>query len=110
MMNRLATCLVAGVLASALLAGGCTQMPTEKKSVSDIRPQISFRADGEQAQSARVLVDGLDMGMVSEYLDGKAALRVLSGNHKISVTAGGSVLLEEKAYLGDGVSRSFIVK
>ncbi|MDP2822271.1 MAG: hypothetical protein Q8O52_06285 [Sulfuritalea sp.] len=110
MKNRITARIVAGVLASALLGGGCTQMPTEKQSVSDMRPQISFRADGERAQTARVFVDGLDMGMVSEYLDGQAALRVLSGNHKISVTAGGSVLLEEKAYLGDGVSRSFIVK
>lgn len=102
--------LAAGTLSIALLAGACTQMPTEKRSVSDLRPQISFRADGERAQSARVFVDGLDMGLVSEYLEGQAALRVLSGTHKISVGVGGSVLLEEKTYLGDGVNRSFIVK
>jgi len=100
----------AGVLANGLLLGGCTQLPTEKQSVSDMRPQISFKAESEFAQGARVLVDGLDMGSVGEFLDGKAAVRVLSGMHKLTVTAGTTVLLDEKVYLGDGVSRSFIVK
>ena len=102
--------IAAGVIAGAFGVGGCTQMPTEKQSVSDMRPQISFRAESEFAQSARVLIDGLDMGSVGEFLDGKAAMRVLSGPHKLTVTTGSTVLLDEKIYLGDGVNRSFIVK
>jgi len=94
----------------SFLLGGCTQMPTEKQSISDMRPQISFKADGDRAQNSRVLVDGLDMGMVSDFIDGQAAVRVLPGTHMVKVTSDGSVLLEEKVYLGDGVTRSFIVK
>ena len=105
------TILVATVsLIGFLLAGGCTQMPTEKQSISDMRPQISFKVEGERAQDSRVVVDGLDMGMVSDFVDGKGAVRVLPGMHMVSVTSGGSIVLEEKVYLGDGVSRSFIVK
>lgn len=105
------TILVAAVsLIGSLLFGGCTQMPTEKQNISDMRPQISFNVEGERTQNSRVLVDGLDMGMVSDFIDGKAAVRVLPGTHIVSVTSSGSVLLEEKVYLGDGVSRSFIVK
>jgi hypothetical protein len=110
MMKVIAAIAMAAVFVGGLVVSGCTAMPTEKQSVSDMRPQISFKADGNPAQGARVIVDGLDMGPVSDYLDGQAALRVLSGTHTISVIAGSSVLLEEKTYLGDGVSRSFIVK
>lgn len=110
-MKRLAI----GLRIFALVIGtyslvACTQLPTEKQNVSDIRPQISFKAEGDSAFTARVIVDGLDMGAVSEYIDGGAALRVLPGTHKLTVIAGPRVLLDEKIYLGDGVSRSFIVK
>lgn len=110
MHKTITTLVVAGVLIGSLLSGGCTQMPTEKQNISDMRPQISFKAEGERALSSRVLVDGLDMGMVSDFIEGKAAVRVLPGMHIVSVTSGSSTLLEEKIYLGDGVSRSFIVK
>jgi hypothetical protein len=102
--------VTAGVLIGTLFFGGCVQMPTEKQGISDMRPQISFKAEGARAQGSHILVDGLEVGMVSDFLEGKAAVRVLAGTHIVSVTSGGSVLLEEKVYLGDGVSRTFIVK
>jgi hypothetical protein len=110
MHKSITTLVAAGVLIGSLLSVGCTQVPTEKQNISDMRPQISFKVEGERALGLRVLVDGLDMGMVSDFIDGKAAVRVLPGTHIVSVTSDGSVLLEEKVYLGDGVSRSFIVK
>lgn len=109
MRKILTTLLLAGALASAVLPG-CTQLPTEKQSVTDMRPQISFRAQSESTHGARVRVDGLDLGAVSDFLDGIAAVRVLPGTHQLTVTDGPAVLLNEKIYLGDGVSRTFIVK
>jgi len=102
--------VAAGALIGTLLFGGCTQMPTEKQNISDMRPQISFKVEGERALGSHILIDGLDMGMVSDFIDGKAAVRILPGTHIVSVILGSSVLLEEKVYLGDGVSRTFIVK
>ncbi len=89
---------------------GCTQMPTEKYGVSDLRPQISFRVAGEDLRLARVLVDGLDVGVVEDYLEGLAALRVLPGTHVVHIEWRGQRLLEERIYVGDGVQRTILVK
>jgi hypothetical protein len=88
----------------------CTQMPTEKQGVADMRPQLSFKFYEERLENARVLVDGLDMGVISDYQDGKAALRILPGNHVVRVELGGQPVIEEKIYVGDGVNRTVLVK
>lgn len=107
--NKLSAALLA--LAFGTLAG-CVQMPTEKQSVVDQRPQVSFRLDGasQRLAGARVFIDELDMGRVGDYLDGQASLRVLPGTHLVKVQLDRDVMVLERAYLGDGVVRSFIVK
>jgi hypothetical protein len=104
--------MTATLLASLPALGiiGCTQMPTEKQSVSDMRPQISFKTTDTQKHSARVFVDGLDMGSLGTYLDGVSALRIVSGTHQVRVMNGTQILLEEKFYAGDGVNRTFIIQ
>lgn len=99
------------VLALSGLAG-CVQYPTENQSVVDLRPQISFRFDTSDVRlnDSRVLVDGLDSGRLGDFVDGNGALRILPGTHSIQVISGSTVLLNERAYLGDGVSRPFNVK
>jgi hypothetical protein len=88
----------------------CVQMPTEKSGVSDLRPQISFRVVDEGLSGARVTVDGIDIGSVSDYPADTAALRILPGNHRIVVSTESAILLDEKVYIGDGVNRVFLVK
>ncbi len=92
-------------LALAALAA-CVSFPTEKSGVVDQRPQISFHI-GDADDDARVLVDGLDMGRAGDFAAGKAALRVLPGTHQLTVQAGQKVLVSEKFYVADGVSRTF---
>jgi hypothetical protein len=99
----------AALLCSAALAG-CVQLPTEKQSVVDQRPQISFRYEDSSVRNARVLVDDLDVGRVSDFRDGQASLRVLPGTHVIRVQRGDESLLDERAYLADGVVRPFTIK
>jgi hypothetical protein len=103
-------CFAAVAAAALLVAAGCTQMPTETRGVSDMRPQISFKPSSEATRAARVLLDGLDIGSVGDYLDGVSAARILPGSHVLQVRAGEAVLLEEKFYAADGVSRSFSLK
>jgi hypothetical protein len=109
-LTRLA--MTATLLAALPVLGiyGCTQMPTEKQGVSDIRPQISFKATDTQQHAARVIVDGLDMGSLGSYLDGIAALRIVSGTHQLRVVLGSQILLDEKFYAGDGVNRTFLIQ
>jgi hypothetical protein len=111
------TKLLRMTMTATLLAGlpvlgiyGCTQMPTEKQGVSDIRPQISFKTTDAQQHAARVIVDGLDMGSLGAYLEGIAALRIISGTHQVRVVLGNQVLLDEKFYAGDGVNRTFLIQ
>jgi hypothetical protein len=111
------TKLLRMTMAATLLAGlpvlgiyGCTQLPTEKQGVSDIRPQISFKTTDAQQHAARVIVDGLDMGSLGAYLEGIAALRIISGTHQVRVVLGNQVLLDEKFYAGDGVNRTFLIQ
>lgn len=104
---------LAAVTLTFTLFAGCVQYPTERQSVVDLRPQISFRfdpADSVRFGEARVLVDGLDSGRVADFADGKGALRVLPGSHQIRVVSSSGVLLDERAYIGDGVTRPFILK
>jgi len=101
--------LILTVVCIVFLAA-CTQMPTEKQNVVDMRPNLSFKVTDESLNRARVLVDGLDVGTVGDYLEGRTALRVLSGNHLVKVVLDGGTVHEEKVYVGDGVNRSLIVK
>lgn len=101
--------LTIAVLLSLTALTACVQMPTEKQSVVDQRPQISFRFNNEAIVDARVMVDELDAGRLGDFQDGKASLRVLPGTHVIKVVRGATVLLNERAYLADGVVRPFIV-
>jgi hypothetical protein len=100
----------AALLMSLVLLPGCVQMPTEKQSVSDMRPQISFRTTDTQMHAARVIVDGLDMGTVGAFLKGQAALRIQPGTHQLRVVLGSQQLLDEKFFVDDGVSRTFSVR
>lgn len=96
-------------LCGALLSA-CTQLPTEKQGISDMRPQISFQILSEELRAARVQVDGLDMGPVGDFREGVASLRILPGSHQISVSLNGRVMLDERLYVGSGVNRTLLVK
>ena len=107
------TPLIALMLALSSVVVGCVQFPTEKQQVVDQRPQLSFAVDdaNTSATSARVFVDGLDVGTVGNFVQGRAALRVLPGTHVVRVqSANGTLLLEQRIYLADGVSQALIVK
>lgn len=98
------------IIVSALLITACTQLPTEKQGISDIRPKLSFKISAENMKDAHVFIDGLDMGPVTDYQEGSAELRVLSGPHSIRIDLGGKTVTEEKIYMGDGVNRTILVK
>lgn len=100
---------ILAAIAVASLSISCVQMPTERASIVDTRPQISFRVMGE-VDLMRVFIDGLDMGPVANYLDrgpeeAGHALRILPGSHILRIENEGRIIHEEKLYVGDGVSK-----
>lgn len=108
--KRLAGLIVCTSLAACgLVLTACVQVPTEKAGVVDLRPQIAFKFNSEASRAAGVLVDGLNLGTAGNYADGVAALRIQPGSHVVTIVLGNQVLLQEKFYIGDGVSRTFLV-
>lgn len=103
---------VVQLIAVSAITMGCVQMPTEKQSVSDLRPQISFKANlsDQRMTSARVLIDNVDVGAVQEYLEGINTLKLQSGTHQLRIVQGNQILHDERFYAGDGVNKSFVVK
>lgn len=106
-MKHISSLVLIGLLLIPVTA--CVQMPTEKQGVSDLRPQISFVAESRHHDAA-VYVDNVPMGRVGDFIDGTSALRILPGTHSLRVAAGNTVLLDERFYVGDGVSRSFVIR
>lgn len=102
--------LVFCMSAAGLIGTGCVNTPTEKQSISDLRPQISFKVADDRMLSAHIQLDGLDAGMVADYVDGASAMRIRPGTHLLRIVSGSEVVLEERFYLGDGVNRAFIVR
>jgi hypothetical protein len=100
-------------MAFAIMAlAACVQMPTEKQSVADLRPQITFKLNAANplAPTSRVILDGQDMGSVQEFTDGVSALKVLPGTHQLQIRNGSLILQEERFYVADGVNKPFVVK
>lgn len=101
---------IAGLFFVVTLIAGCTQWPTEKQSISDLRPGISFKAQNPSLLEARVLLDGLDMGQAKDYQEGVAMMRVLPGPHLLNVSINGTKILDEKIFTSDGVNQTFLIQ
>lgn len=99
--------LALGVLIVGVSLTGCVQMPTEKQSVESLKPQISFRLANESAGYAVVVLDGLQVGAAGQFQTGRAALQIEPGMHQLVVHINGSTLINEKFYVGDGVTKTF---
>jgi hypothetical protein len=101
--------LIAAIATTVTGLAACA-LPTESASVVDLRPQVTFKVGDNALDDARVLIDGLDSGRLGDLKVGRAALRVLPGNHVVKVQMGSRVVHEERVYVGDGVSRTLLIK
>ena len=99
------------VAVSVHLMTGCVQMPTERQAAVDLRPRISFAVANPALDPAQlyVSVDGLAMGVVSSFMVGQQELTVLPGSHVVRVTLGDRIVMEERVYVGDGMTKTLLV-
>lgn len=109
-MKRLISRVFFAAAATIGVLAACTQMPTEKQGVADIRPQISFKLEKDELAQAQVRINGLVMGQAGDFRDGQSSLRLISGTHHLQVLLGNRVVLDERFYVADGVNKSFILK
>ncbi len=92
-----------------VFVSGCTQLPTEKQSISDMRPGLSFKAQNSDLLEGRVMLDNLDMGQAREYQEGYAMMRILPGPHLLAIYLNGQKIYEEKIYASDGVNQTILI-
>lgn len=110
-MKRLVSRVLFAIAAATIgVLPACTQMPTEKQGVADIRPQISFKLEKDELAQAQVRINGLVMGQAGDFRDGQSSLRLISGTHHLQVLLGSQVVLDERFYVADGVNKFFILK
>lgn len=102
--------LISALALSSLLFMACSQIPTDKQSAVDLRPQISFRPVSENTLNGRVYVDGLDVGAVNEFLENESALKVIPGKHVITIVSHDRTVYQETIYVGHGISRTIIIQ
>lgn len=110
MSKRWIYAAITGMTISATLLSGCTQMPTEKQGVADMRPQIAFRYERPEMAQALVSVNGINMGSVATYRDSVGALKLVPGTHHLQVSLSGTPVLDERFYIADGVNKTFVLK
>lgn len=110
MQKRWIYAAITGMAITATLLPGCTQMPTEKQGVADMRPQIAFRYENPEMAQALVSVNGINMGLVATYRDSVSSLKLIPGTHQLQVTLSGTVVLDERFYIADGVNKTFFLK
>lgn len=95
-------------VAAAATLSACSY-PTEVAQTVDSRPQVTFKT-ALNANRMALSVDGLPAGHVSDYLAGKAALRVLPGTHVIDVVKPDGARFQERIYVGDGVTKTVVIQ
>lgn len=85
------------ILVFFLLTAGCISMPETRVETTDTRPQIVIKG---APKNSVLLVDGLRMGMASDYNGKPHVLRIEPGTHVISIVSEmGSVLHKQKVFM-----------
>ena len=99
---------ILGVTASVSLFSGCASYPTESATTIDNRPQISFQTKHDGGDMT-VFVDGIRNGVVSDFIPGESALRVIPGTHTIIIQKSDGSTFTQRVFVSDGVTKTIVV-
>ncbi len=104
-MKRLCVGLI--ILSAALLQG-CSYPDAAKIEQKDSRPAIGVSGAPE---GAMLYVDGLEMGVASQYDGTENVLLIESGKHLVEVkTANGKILLSETLFLSSSTTKILTIQ
>lgn len=104
-LTFVSTCVLA---VSTLVMQGCTTYPTENANVVDDRPQINFKTTLKD-KDLPVFVDGIKVGVMSDFMVNKAALRVLPGTHTVTVQKKDGKKNTQRVFVNDGITKTLII-
>ena len=92
----------------AIIATGCG-FPLEEGSTVDTRPALTFK-NPSNAEHLQFAIDGVSYGPVDNYLEGKAAIRVLPGTHTVTIIHPNGTTSTQKVFVSDGVRKTLIAQ
>jgi len=94
---------IVAALALALSLGGCPGDPTTRVDVVDDRPQLVV---ANPSDSAKLVVNGIDVGLAKEYAGKPGTLRLAEGTHEVEVRESGRTVHRETVFLTDETIRT----
>ena len=80
----------------SIFAVGCNTYPVTSVSTVDSRPTLSFTGT---SQGEVLLVDGINMGPVSQYNGNPKVLRVERGTHEVTVTENNKTVFQQSVFV-----------
>ena len=86
---------------SLVLVACSVNDPIHTQQVVDDRPTITFDVQNYNANELTLTIDGLSYGSVAKYLNDSAALRIIPGRHRITVTFSGRAVFEKSDFFGE---------
>ncbi len=96
------------IILSAVMLQGCTYPDAAEIEQKDSRPAIGVNGAPE---GAAIYVDGLKMGMASQFDGTENVLLVESGKHLVEVKAAdGKVLLSETLFLSSSTTKILAIQ
>jgi len=113
-LRQLRVSLFAAMTGVSLLGvSACIQMPTEQQKAVELRSQLAFvlQQPGSNVSGWRIFVDGLDMGLLSEFVSttGARELRVLPGNHMLRIDTPFGTVFNEQMFIAEGATKTIVV-
>jgi hypothetical protein len=91
MKKIMLSCALLGVFAI-----GCNTYPVTSVSTVDSRPTLSFIGAPE---GSILLVDGINMGIVSQYNGNPRVLTVQPGTHEIAVMLNNKIISQQSVFV-----------
>lgn len=105
-LNRLFFGLL--TLSMIILSSGCvTAKPTETSTVVDDRPIIIFKFEqAPPASAVKIFIDDIYTGDAQNFQEGVLGLKIIPGTHFLRLEHNGNIILKQKLYLSDGLTKT----
>ncbi|CUA87370.1 hypothetical protein [Pseudidiomarina woesei] len=96
--------IMAAVLVTVVSLTGCAKHPTKMTTVVNDAPTVNFNVADSTGLS--LWVDGVSYGPLEQYQYPNKSVELISGEHRIEIRRGTSVIYSEKHYFSEQTHRT----